>query len=653
MKERFEFIKTRLMVLVLIELVLIIVFSLFIERYLYIVQFLLLLLNFAIIFIMFYESENTYKRRVFSVSKILGNEAKYAFDFARVGILTYNHRQNITWVSEIFDDYDLEIIGEKVTNVFPELEELFVGKVEEKTLLIGEDIYLVSGFSDESTLFFKDVSDVIDLEEQNKNNQIVLGIAHLDNYEETTQYEEEQTIAFIDSNIRQEVVRWADRHDMFIRRIRQDRYLLVLNERVFDEINKERFKIVGDIRDASKKIDARITLSLAFARKSESFKELEDMSNKALELAQSRGGDQVAINTKDEGMRYFGGSTEAIEKRSKVRVRVMAQNLGSLISQADNVLIVGHKMMDFDSFSSALGLSSIVKVYNKQAHVVINMNDTEQTLKEAILNHREELAESHHLVEHEEALKLLNEKTLLIMTDHHNLAQTQFEDLVEKASKRVIIDHHRRTDEFEFKTVLTYIEAAASSASELVIELFPYHRRNVVISKLDATFMYTGMLIDTNRFRNRSHSRTFQAAAELRKYGADLAEVEYMLKDEYESFELKNLVLSTSQLYEDIYVLAPYKDQFIPRPLMSQVADEIISVKGIEASFVISYVAEDTVAISARSNGDLNVQSVMERMGGGGHFTGAAVQIKGRSINDVVEQLKASIDEVRKESEAS
>lgn len=653
MVERFEILKTRLMLIVLVELIVIILFSMFIENYLYLVQFVLLLINFAIIFMIFYESRAAYRKRVFSVSKILGNEAKYAFDFAHVGIISYDRKKNITWASELFDSYDLELTGTNLLHIFPQLKNLFDKKSDEVEVNLGEDVYSVGGFAEENTLFFKDVSELKVLTEQNKNNQVVLGIAHLDNYEETTQYEEEQTIAFIDSNIRQAVVRWADKHEMFIRRIRQDRYLLVLNERVFSDISAERFSIVHEIKEASKKIDARITLSLAFARQSDSLKELEDLSNRALELAQSRGGDQVAINTKNEGMKYFGGSTEAIEKRSKVRVRVMAQNLGELIKKSSNVIIVGHKMTDFDSFASALGISSIVKVYNKKASIVVNLEDTEATLKEAIETHQEELADNHHLINHDEAKKLLTNDTLLIMTDHHNLVQTQFEDLVGLAKKIVVIDHHRRTEEFKFETVLTYVEAAASSASELVIELFPYHRRNVVISKLDATFMYTGMLIDTNRFRNRSHSRTFQAVAELRKYGADLAEVENMLKDEYSNFELKNLVLGTSQRFENQYVVAPYKDQILPRALMSQVADEIISVKDIEASFVVAHVSDDVVGISARSNGELNVQVVMERLGGGGHFTGAAAQIKGRSINDVVKELKEAVDEVRKESESS
>lgn len=653
MAERFDFIKIRLMILVLVELVFIVVFSIFLDKYLYIVQFIFLLISFVIIFLIFYEAELSYKKRVFSVSKILGNEAKDAFEFAQLGIVTYDRKKNITWMSELFDHYNLEMTGSNILETFPELEALFNNKAEFVEIKLKDDIYQVGGLENENTIFFKNISDLSVLTEQNKNNQIVLGIAHLDNYEETTQYEEEQTIAFIDSNIRQAVVHWADNHEMFIRRIRQDRYLLVLNEQVFSDIIKERFSIVHEIKESAKKIDARITLSLAFARQSDSLKELEDMSNRALELAQSRGGDQVAINTKNEGMKYFGGSTEAIEKRSKVRVRVMAQNLGELINKSSNVVIVGHKMTDFDSFASALGISSIVKVYRKEASIVVNLDDTESTLKEAIETHREELDSNHHLVDHEEAKKLLTDDTLLIMTDHHNLVQTQFEDLVHQAKKIVIIDHHRRTEEYKFDTVLNYVEAAASSASELVIELFPYHRRNVVITKLDATFMYTGMLIDTNRFRNRSHSRTFEAVAELRKYGADLSEVENMLRDEYESFELKNHVLGTSQKFEEQYVIAPYKDKFLPRALMSQVADEIISVKDIEASFVVANVSEDVVAVSSRSNGELNVQVVMERLGGGGHFTGAAAQIKGRSINDVVKELKEAINEVRKESEAS
>lgn len=235
------------------------------------------------------------------------------------------------------------------------------------------------------------------------------------------------------------------------------------------------------------------------------------------------------------------------------------------------------------------------------------------------------------------------------MVDHHNDVQTQVPKILEKASNIAVIDHHRRTGEFTFKPKLVYIEPSASSASELVIELFPYHKEKINVSPFVSSIMYTGILIDTNRFRNRTGSRTFEAMAELRKFGASLTDVENYLRDEYEDFELKNKVLNQSELYDDGYVIATYKDGFLKRALMSQVADEILKVRNVEGSFVVSSINEDTVGISARSKGDLNVQRVMEVLGGGGHFTGAAAQIKGQSINDIVENLKSAIEIVKKE----
>lgn len=649
MKNRYEIIKTRLLVFVLIELIVLIFFNLFFNGYLTLVQYLFIIASAFIIFYMYLNMVETRKERVLSVTQVLGNQAKSAFDFGKVGMVTFGDEQEITWMSELFDEYETLEIGEFLFDVFPELKPLVNEDQELVRLKIEEDVYEATTMNNDNIVFFQNVTDLDVLEATNRNNQVVLGIAHLDNYEETTQYEEEQTIAFIDSNIRQAVVRWADQHQMYIRRIRPDRYLMVLNEKVFDDITRDRFSILHEIRKESTKIDASITLSLAFARKSDNFKELEDMSNKALELAQGRGGDQVAINTKHETIKYYGGSTEAFEKRSKVRVRVTAQSLGDHISHSSNVVIVGHKMTDFDCFGSALGVSSIASVYNKDVSIVVDLADTERNLANAITSHKSEIERDHNFISNSQAKDIIKSSSLLIMVDHHSLSQTQFPELVESAERIIVIDHHRRTDEFQFKPTLTYIESSASSASELVVELFPYHRRNVVISKIQATLMYTGMLIDTNRFRNRSGSRTFEAAAELRKFGADLDESENMLRDDYEEFEMKNKILSTCVVFDEHFVIAPFKDEELPRPLMSQAADEIISVRNVEASFVVAHVDADVVAVSARSNGDLNVQLVMERLGGGGHFTGAAAQIRGQSINEVVESIKEAIVAVREE----
>lgn len=650
MQDRYENIKTRLLIFVLIELVVVIFFSLFFTDYLTFVQYLFILISAAFIFYLYLNMVETRKERVLSVTQVLGNQAKSAFEFGNVGILTYGSELEITWMSELFDRFETLEIGEFVEDVFPELKPIINGSADQVRITIEENIYDASSMGSQSIIYFHDVTEVNVLEETNRNNQVVLGIAHLDNYEETTQYEEEQTIAFIDSNIRQAVVRWADKHQMFIRRIRSDRYLMVLNERAFSDVTKDRFDILHEIRKESTKIDASITLSLAFARKSDNFRELEDMSNKALELAQGRGGDQVAINTKNEPIKYYGGSTEAFEKRSKVRVRVTAQSLGDLISQSSNVIIVGHKMSDFDCFGSALGVSSIASVYNKDVKVVLELDDTERMLANAIVSHKKEIEKDHDFISSSQAKAIIKDDTLLIMVDHHSVQQTMAPELIELAKRIVVIDHHRRMDEFSFKPLLTYIESSASSASELVVELFPYHRRNVVISKIQATFMYTGMLIDTNRFRNRSGSRTFEAAAELRKFGADLDMSDDMLRDDYEDFELKNKILNTCSVFEESYVIAPYKDETLSRALLSQAADDIVAVRDVEASFVLAYVDTDLVGVSARSNGELNVQLVMERIGGGGHFTGAAAQIRGVSINEIVESIKEAIVAVKEES---
>ena len=645
MIKKFEMLKTQLLIIAFVEVALIVVFQLAFPDYLYILQYIIILVNLIIIGVMFYTTVSSTQSRVLKVSDLLGYEAQDAFEYGKISVVTITDDGTITWVSENFEESD---IGKNIRTAYPEVMKLINGKEKFVRLTIKNKEYEATIRNNDNIIFFKDVSRLTELERNNRNNSVVLGIAYLDNYEETTQYEEEQVIALIDMNIRQAVVRWADRHKMYIRRIRSDRYLLVLNEEILQEITQERFTILHEIRKEAAKMDASITLSLAFARQAESFRELEDMSNRALELAQGRGGDQVVINTKDGEMTYFGGSTEAVEKRSKVRVRVMAQNLGDVINNSTEVLIVGHRMMDFDCFGSALGVAAIAEVYGKRASIVLNPDDIEANLSDAIRKNREEFEKNHNFISHSQALSIITDKTLVIMVDHHSLEQTQFLDIIGMAKRIAVIDHHRRTGEFKFKPLLTYIESSASSASELIIELFPYHRKNVVISKLVATYMYTGMIIDTNRFRHRSGSRTFQAAAELRKYGADLAEVENMLRDDYGDFETKTKILATSKLYDD-YVIAAYKHGILQRTMLSQAADEILSVREVEASFVIASVDEESIAISARSKGELNVQVVMEKLGGGGHFTGAATVIRNQSMNEIVEALQEAIKTVREE----
>lgn len=649
MSFNYESLKRQLLILILVELVTVIVFQVFFTDVLYIAQYVLLVVNFGLMLAMLVMMHISYKQRVVSVTELLGNEAHKAFEYGGVSVMTLGHEDVITWISEPFEE---SVIGESVYTVLPAIEPLVAGEVSSIVLEYQGQRLEASLLDETGLIFFKDVTQREILETENKENRIVLAIAHLDNYEETTQYEEEQKIAVIDANIRQSVVNWADKHNMFVRRIRSDRYLLVLTEAVFEQLESDRFSIVNEIRKEARKLDTNITLSLAFARASGNFKQLEDMTNRALEIAQGRGGDQVVINTAGGEMRYFGGTTESVEKRSKVRVRVIAQSLGDLMARASQVIIVGHHNMDFDCLGSALGLSAIGHIYTKNVYIALNEDDIEPNLKMHFLANKAQFEKRHHFITHSQATDMLkDERTLVIMTDHHSIGQTQFEDVIMGAKTIAIVDHHRRTGELNFKPELMYIESSASSASELVVELFPYHKRNVVITPLDATYMYTGMLIDTNRFRVRSGNRTFQAAAELRNYGADLGVVEDMLRDVYDTFEERNKILNTAKRYGK-NVIAAYDEDEVERVLMSRVADEILNVKDVEASFVVAYVDQESVGISARSKGKVNVQAIMERMGGGGHFTGAATIVRNKSIFEVVDQLKESIESVEQERES-
>lgn len=644
MLENFDKLKTKIAIILLGQVVVLVLFFVFFFPLVYLLLFIYLMVNIALVFILIQTYEKDHQARVMSITRILGKDAKEALLLGGVGIVTYDENYVVTWMNELFDERGIKLIGEKITSLSPEINRLFVGDTDKLIVTIKENTYLVSRKDNAQLLFFKDITEEHRVSLAYENEQVILGLIHLDNYDETTQYEEEQKIAYIDTKIRQPVVEWAKQHGMFVRRIKSDRFLVVLNEGIFKHIAHERFDILSYIRKQAQEMDVAITLSMSFSKGIADFIELEDMANSALELAQSRGGDQVAIKAYNEDIKYFGGSSEAAEKRSKVRVRVIAQTLRDLIQQSENVIILGHKEMDFDCMGSAIGLSRIVASYGKDVAIVSKSGGIEVKLQGALEKYKSALNKRHSFLSENEALALVKEKTLVILTDHHSAFVSNGAAIIEKASKIVVIDHHRRAKDFTFNPVLAYIESSASSVSELVAEIIPYQLAKVDISAEEATIMFTGLLIDTNRFRNRTGARTFEAASYLKKMGADTIESDNLLKDEYNEFELKTSMLKCSEKREHGVVIAPYiEDKKVSRGIMSQVADSILSIKEVEASFVIARLDDQQVAISARSKGNINVQVIMEKMKGGGHFSAAALQRDNTTIEALVKELDASI----------
>ena len=609
------------------------------------VNFVMVIVNLVLLIVFIEFSEEYHNQRILTISKILGKDAQEAFLFGEVGLLTIDHNYEITWISELLYTRSYQVIGQKIMNWLPETKPLFNNEADVVQAMINDHIYQIRRKENGLTLYFKDITELSIVSRASENKQIVLGLIHFDNYEETTQYEEEQRIALIDSKIRQAVYIWANERGIFIKRLRNNRMLLVLNEMLFNQMVEEQFSILKFVREASSELDVAITLSMAFARNSLEFLELEEMVNGALALAQSRGGDQVAIKTYGEDVVYMGGNSEAVEKRSKVRARVMAQTLKELINQSSNVLILGHKEMDFDCFGAAVVLSRIVKSSGVPVSIVMH-GALEEKLSIAYHDKRELFQEQHHFVQEHETYSLINDKTLLVMVDHHLASQSTLPNLLEKVKKICVIDHHRRNQDFTFNPLLVYMETAASSTTEMIAELIPYQQRTIEMNADEANFALTGILIDTNRFRTRTGSRTFEVAALLKQYGADPIVCDNYLKENFQDFVLKAKMIQNLKRFDRGIVVASMPDDTaVSRAMISQAANRLIEVKEVEAAFVISKLNDKSVGVSARSNGNINVHAIMEKMSGGGHFTAAALQRENASVEEIYNELEMVIEQ--------
>jgi cyclic-di-AMP phosphodiesterase len=642
MLERIEELKLQLVYLLTGEFILSLFVLFFFEQWLLLILSVTGILNFVLIVTLVIVLTRGVKDRMLHLTRVVGSNIKYALDIGRVGFLSFDEQYTVDYTSEFFDEFDFDWIGQRVTSIHPQLGQILSGEVKSLVIDLEETTYEIKRIN--NTLFFKDISSLAKIQKELYDNAVVIGYIHFDNYEESTQYQEEHTIANIDGSIRQPVIEWAKKKGMFLRRVKADRFLVVLNEKIFKTILEERFEILNQIREGSTKLDLAISLSMAFAKGTNDFNELEELANQALELAQNRGGDQVAIKQVGKQTQYYGGTLVSNEKRNKVKVRVMAQSLKELIVKSSNVIIVGHKEMDFDCMGSALAMSRICSAHHKSSSIVTS-GGIEKMMKTAFDYHHEHLQDRHTFVSDNQALNALNENTLVIMLDHHLAEHSNGESIVNKAKRICVIDHHRRGKDFTFDPTLVYIESWSSSVVELISELMQYMGIRNFLSPVETTIMLTGMMVDTNRFRLKTSSRTYEAAAYLRSLGAEPSDADAFLKESYDEFELKTKVLHQTRYLDYGIVLVPYDADVLPRPLMSMVADQLLGISDIEASFVIARVSDNQVAISARSRGKFNVQFVLEKLGGGGHFTAAAVQKDHMSVQELE---KLCIEEINK-----
>jgi len=561
-----------------------------------------------------------------------------------IGILLYNEEKVIEWVNPYMTDMsgDEMLIGKSLTEVFPSL----AWKPEQKRLefTYNERIYEVLVRAEERLLYFKDITDVKELMARYHREKAVVAIIHLDNLDEVGQVMDEQSRTLLSTSVSGVINEWAQKHNIYLRRFTADKFLALMERETLDRLEESRFDILDVVREMTADNKIPITLSIGVGAGANSYTELGAMAQSSLDIALGRGGDQAAVKVGNK-LTFFGGKSNAVEKRTRVRARVIAHALRDLIHEADHVIVMGHKQPDMDSIGASLGVLKAVQVHNKTAYIVLDEVNAsvDRLMREVTAN--EELADA--FITPEQAIRLISGRTLLVIVDTHRPSLVIEPRLLNETSRIVVIDHHRRSEEFIEDPVLLYMEPYASSTSELVTELLQYQSDRMNIDSLIATALLAGIVVDTKSFAFRTGSRTFEAASYLRRNGADTATVQRLLKEDLNQFVKRARIVMNTESYRDNMAIAtgdPHEDY--TQVQVAQAAELLLTLSGIQASFVVARRADDTVLISARSLGDVNVQSIMEQLGGGGHLTGAATQLEGISLKEAVRRLKEAIDAV-------
>ncbi|MDB5055720.1 MAG: hypothetical protein JWM44_3770 [Bacilli bacterium] len=564
-----------------------------------------------------------------------------------IGILLFNEEKLVEWhnpfIAKMLEKNS--VIGESLLELIP----LLKGKKEKDPrfeMKRGSKTYQVLLRSDERLLYFQEITAQADLFKRYQDEKTVLGILMLDNLEEATQGMDDQARNVVFGKVTGEINEWAQRYKLYVRRMSSDRYLIVMDHKALQQLEQSRFEILDEVRDLTSELKLPFTLSIGVASGADSLIELGHIAQTSLDMALGRGGDQVAVKI-GQRMTFYGGRSNAVEKRTRVRARVISHALRDLIKESENVIIMGHKVPDMDAIGAAIGVLKAVQVSNKEGYIVLEgVNPSIEKLMAEIME-QEKFARC--FITPEQALQMTNQRTLAVVVDTHKASLVAEARLLQQTSRIVIVDHHRRGEEFINEAVLVYMEPYASSTCELVTELLQYFNERLSMDVLEATALLAGITMDTKSFSLRTGARTFEAASFLRRNGADTAMIQRLLKEDLESFVRKAEIIKHAEiLYNHVALAVTEPNRKHSQMLIAQVADTLLNMTDIMASFVISERQDGLIGISARSLGQINVQLVMERMGGGGHLTNAAVQLEG-TLQDAANQLKQVLEEFEAE----
>ncbi|WP_110114498.1 DHH family phosphoesterase [Bacillus sp. CGMCC 1.16541] len=565
-----------------------------------------------------------------------------------IGIMLFNDDFQVEWTNPFLASCFAEdtLVGRSLYDVAESLIPLIKQEVESEVVTLHDRKFKVIIKREERLLYFFDITEQTEIEKLYEDERTVLAIIFLDNYDELTQGMDDQLKSNLNSQVTSLINNWANESGVFLKRTSSDKFIAVMNEQILIHLERSKFSILDKVREETSKQSIPLTLSVGVGTGGSTLPELGALAQSSLDLALGRGGDQVAIKQTNGKVKFYGGKTNPMEKRTRVRARVISHALKELITESGKVIIMGHKFPDMDAIGSAIGILKVAQVNQKEGFIVLDTTQVDTGVQRLL----EEIKKNPDLwsrfITPEEALNLLTDDTLLVVVDTHKPSLVIEERLINKVENIIVIDHHRRGEEFIEDPLLVYMEPYASSTAELVTELLEYQPKRFKIDMLEATALLAGIIVDTKSFTLRTGSRTFDAASFLRSQGADTVLVQKFLKEDLNQYVQRARFIEKAEIYRDgIAISKGDEGETYDHVLIAQAADTLLGISGVGASFVISKRRDQQVGISARSLGDINVQVIMEGLQGGGHLTNAATQLNNLTLDEAEERLKQVIDE--------
>jgi len=574
------------------------------------------------------------------------NVGNHVFNQMPIGIMLYDKAGKVVWsngyAKEIFkkdiDNLDLANINAVLFDAMKNSKKTF-------EFTCHDNVYLVKHQKDEHVLYFDDITSYAKLMSKYKDEKATLGLIVMDNYDEVVKNLNEQEQNDYRRAVVDRLSSWASKNDVMFRLIRDGRYLILTTHKILTELCSNRFAILDDIRAIGTN-EVTLTVSMGIASGYDSYIASFNRASSLVDLALSRGGDQVVVKKKGiDDFLFYGGKTNPIASQNRVRARVNAGAYERLILDSDNVVIMGHRFPDADAIGASIGLLKVAVAFGKEAYIVLNKSELDKANEVFVTEVLKDEKLVTYFVSSIEAVGLMTKNSLLVIADTQNNNLVIDNKLLRLTNKVAIFDHHRRSADF-IEATLAYTDPSVSSTAELVVDMFDYFSKQIILSAAEASVMLSGIMLDTRRFMYNTSKKTYEAAAILKQKGADEKYVSRLLKAPIDHYYARAHLTHRSRVFEGIYLISSASDKLMfDRTEIAATADDLLNVQGIKATFVLGSTGENEVAISARSIGEVNVQLMMEALGGGGHLTNAAACFSGtveeatKALEDVVSEF--------------